>query len=302
MSLEIQRIHHISSITGPVQEAYNFYHGFLGLKLVKQTVNFDDASTYHLYFANQNVDNGTIMTLFPWDTNNRGLKGGGQGGCVAFAIPQGSLEAWKEHFESHQVDYEISHIFKEDSLHFFDSYQLEYALVETDQKADNGDIIGFYGMELLSEDPESTRQTLIEDIGMQELVDSEDYYRFVTLGQEKHQILVPKQELALGRDGVGTVHHIAWSIPNTEDIETLSDDLRARGYRPTDVKDRKYFKSVYMREKGRILFEYATDQPGFTVDEDFDDLGENIQLPEFYQGQAEEIIKDLTPLNLSDRG
>lgn len=298
MSLNIQRIHHITSIAGPVQESYDFYVKFLGLRFVKQTVNFDDKATYHLYFANQNADAGTVMTLFNWDLDRQGTPGGGQGGRVAFLIPRGSMEDWKTHFQSQGIEFQEADLFAEGSIHFQDPHGLNYALVESDRVAETKDILGFYGVELKSKEPEETRKGLLEDLGLIELTSTESYYRFETLGGEKHQILVNKQGIQRGKDGVGTVHHVAWMVPDSNQIDEFRESLIEAGYRPTSMKDRKYFKSIYMRERGRVLYEFASNDPGFAVDESPEELGQSLQLPAQFESYRDEIVDQLDPIEL----
>lgn len=298
MSLNIQRIHHITSIAGPVQESYDFYVKFLGLRFVKQTVNFDDRATYHLYFSNQNGDPGTIMTLFNWDMERLGTPGGGQGGRVAFFVPQGTMNDWKAHFQAEDINYEESNLFAEGSIHFQDPHGLTYALVESDEVAETKDILGFYGVELKSKDPQETRKGLLQDLGMKELSGTDTYYRFETLGEEKHQILVNKEGIERGKDGVGIVHHVAWMVPDSSLIDEYRDSLKEAGYRPTSMKDRKYFKSIYMRERGRVLYEFASSDPGFEVDESPETLGQSLQLPAQYEQYREEIVEQLDPIEL----
>lgn len=294
----IQHIHHITAIGGPPQENLHFYRDLLGLKLIKQTVNFDDPSNYHFYYSNKHMDNGTILTFFPWNTKNRGIKGSGQVGRIAFSIPQGALTYWKKRLAEFDVSYEERDLFGQNALFFEDTHTVRLAIVETEKVSEDPDITGFYGTELLSSHPEMTRKTLVKDLGLKELPESDEFLCFETVGDLKHTILIPKGELRRGRDGVGTVHHIAWSMPDELTQKEWQDFLFDNAYRVTEIKDRKYFKAMYLREYGHIVFEFATDGPGFAVDEDIDSIGQKLMLPEQYEANREELIRRLPDFEL----
>lgn len=294
----IKRIHHITAIAGPPQENLHFYRDILGLKLIKQTVNFDDTNTYHFYFSNKDMDDGTVLTFFPWDTRNRGVKGSGQVGRIAFSVPSGSLNHWKNHLKTHNIDFNESNMFGQDGIIFEDNHTLRLAIVETDKVKDSNDIIGFYGVELLSAKPEETHDTLRKELGLNELDSTTDFYHLETDGEERHHIVIPRVAPQRGRDGVGTVHHIAWSMPDDARQLEWQEYLESQGHRVTEVKDRNYFKAIYMREKGHVLYEYATDGPGFAVDEPIETLGQKLMLPEQYESQREEIESTLPKVEL----
>lgn len=296
---KVRRIHHLTAIAGPAQENYDFYSKVLGLRLVKQTVNFDDTATYHFYFSNQNVDLGTILTFFPWSTRNRGVKGSGQVGRMALSIPKNSLEYWTNRLEDHGVQVESSSMFGKEGIIFEDSHTLRLAMVELDEERDNNEIVGFYGAELLSSAPEASAKQLVDELGLELLdIEDDDYYHLETVGDEAHHIVIPKVSMKRGRDGVGTVHHIAWSMQDKNELEEYQALFQEKGHNVTEVKDRNYFKSIYKREVGHVLYEYATDDPGFAVDEDFEQLGQKLMLPEQYEGMREEIEAQLPELKL----
>ncbi|MGF3065860.1 VOC family protein [Facklamia sp. P12945] len=290
---KIQSIHHISAIVGNVQENYDFYTKVLGLKLVKQTVNFDDPSVYHTYFANSKVDNGTIMTFFPWDNDHKGTKGGGQVGRIAFSIPKGSLTAWQNQLEKHEITYHKSNMFSAATLEFSDPHDLDIALVEAETSSDNNEIIGFYGLVLLSTNPQGTLDLLTREMGAKLVEEADEYLHIELSGPEKHRVLLLKKAQPLGRFGISTVHHVAWSVDRLTDLQAWHDHLKEANYHLTPVKDRKYFKSIYLREKGGIIFEFATKEPGFQVDEDFDHLGSQLKLPEQFESKRSEIESSL---------
>lgn len=293
---KIKRIHHISAIVGNAQENLNFYRDILNLKLIKKTVNFDDPNVYHLYFSNKKMENGTIMTFFPWENSYYGKKGSGQVGRIAFKIPKGSLEYWKGVLSKNNIEFEENNIFINKGIFFQDIHTLDLALVEGEEISENNDILGFYGSFLLSAKPEETALMLKNNLGLEEVLRDDNYIHFKTLGDEKHHIIIPKVPSTNGTWGVGTVHHIAWSVPNDEIHKKWQEYLIAEGFGVTEVKDRNYFNAIYLKEKGHIIFEFATDTPGFAVDEPVETLGTNLMLPPQYEIYREEIEKRLKPL------
>lgn len=293
----IKRIHHISATVGDPNENLYFYKDILGLRLVKQTVNFEDDGTYHLYFANQQADDGTIMTFFPRTDNLTGRIGAGQVRRIAFSIPKNTLSEWETHLAFHQVPFTDGNLFGEKSLHLNDVHGLYLALVETDIEAATKEILGFYGVELLSEHPDATFQLLMKEMGLVLNRVTDEYYRLEMLGVEKHQVVVSREITKRGRLGIGTVHHIAWSVEDENELSEWKTSLET-AYRVTDIKNRKYFKSAYFRDPGHIIYELATVEPGFTVDESFESLGQQLMLPEQYEKNRAEIEAGLPKLNL----
>ncbi|GGC79538.1 VOC family protein [Enterococcus wangshanyuanii] len=294
----IDKIHHISAIVGDPQENLHFYRNVLGLRLVKQTVNFDDEHTYHLYYSNQSVDNGTIITFFPWNNAHKGRVGSGQVGTIAFRIPKGTAAYWKEHLAKHQVSVKESELFNQLTLELQDSHDLSLALVEGEESADSPDILGFHGAVLLSADPDATSQTLVQDLGLETGKSTEENYTFYTHGVQRHQIILPKIAMKFGRWGVGTVHHIAWSVPTYESQAQWQDYLYTHQYGVTEIKDRNYFKAIYFQEHGSIIFEIATEVPGFTIDESFENLGKQLMLPPQFEARRDQIIAHLPKLDV----
>ncbi|MBJ8325157.1 VOC family protein [Streptococcus pacificus] len=296
----IKRIHHISAIVGSAQENLDFYRNLLKLKLVKQTVNFDDPSVYHLYFSNQNYDLGTLITFFPWENAEPGKKGSGQVGRIAFRIPKGSLDFWKKRLTNNNVVVEEKPWFEYNALYFQDIHGLDLAMVESGEANDKPDIIGFHGAMLLSNDPIGSRDFLKDFMGLEDLTENEKAYRLQTVGMEKHDLVIENISHERGVWGPGTVHHIAWSLPDDDTELAWRDFLIQKDYHVTSVRDRKYFKSIYLRETGKVIFEFATDGPGMTVDEEFEFLGRELQLPHMYEKRREEITANLKPLEFKD--
>lgn len=294
----IKRIHHISAIVGNAQQNVDFYRNILGLHLIKQTVNFDDPGVYHLYFSHDKENPAPVMTFFNWDNARSGQVGSGQVGRIAFRIPKGSLSEWSDHLEDHDIELDTTQLFGKETIEFEDIHGLDIALVEGEATSDNSEILGFHGAVLLSNDSNETKHTLIDDMGLLEVDEAPDALHFETSGIEKHRIVVPRTSLGQGHWGAGTVHHIAWSVPNDEEHSAWREKLIDLGYGVTKVKDRNYFKAIYMREKGHIIFEFATDTPGFAVDEPKGELGQKLMLPPQYESEREEFESTLPPLEV----
>lgn len=290
----INAIHHISAIVGNAQENLNFYRNILGLKLIKQTLNFEDSSVYHLYFSNETMSNNFVMTFFPWERNFLGRKGSGQIGRIAFRIPKGSMKEWEYFLYAKGVETKRTQLFGRDTLEFSDFHTLDLALVESEKIANSRSILGFHGTVILSAKPSKTQSFLEKTIGVRKL--SNTYYE--TLGDQRHVIIVPNEILPNGRWGIGTVHHLAWSLPNDSALTQWQEKLYQQQWDVTQVKDRKYFKSIYVIEKGNVIFEFATDGPGFQVDESYDELGKTLQIPPHFESQKQKIIEQLPKLNL----
>lgn len=294
----IPRIHHISAIVGDPNENLKFYRDVLGLRLIKQTVNFQDPSIYHLYFSDQDVTPGTIMTFFPWTNKNYGRKGSGQGGRIAFKIPKGSLDYWYNRLISHGIQVETTQLFSKVTLSFEDSHGLELALVESPDHSKKHEILGFYGTVLLSANPDKTKELLTEIMGLKELANDNKNMHVETVGKERHHIVIPKIPQAIGRFGIGTVHHIAWSVPNIDILNQWRLKLKEYDLGSSLVMDRNYFKSIYTKENGKVVFEFATDGPGFEVDEAKEELGSALQLPEQYESKRSDYESMLVKLEV----
>lgn len=292
----IQRIHHISAIVGDPRENIAFYEGILQLKFVKQTVNFDDPETYHLYYGNETADVGTTMTFFHWQNENRGRVGSGQVGRIAFRIPKGSMAYWNERLTGFNIDFTVSRLFLAPTIELEDPHGLAIALVESTIEKETPSILGFHGTMLLSSQPKQTIETLRDDLGLVLEQEDAEVAHLFTVGKEKHHIIVPKERLPRGRFGVGTVHHIAWSVPTKEVHRDWQTYLYEAGYNVTEIKDRQYFDAIYFAEKGHVVFELATDGPGFTLNESFEELGTRLMLPPQYEYMRSHLEQLLPPL------
>lgn len=293
MKTILNGIHHITAITGDVNETINFYREILNLKLIKTTVNFEDKFTYHLYFSNKNVDAGTVITFFPWDSKKSGQHGSGQVGRIAFLVGKGHLNYWKERLAQFKIYAYDGLVFGENSIDFTDGHSLKLSIVESDEVSDSPDLLRFYGNEMLSHHPEKSRDFFVNNFNFTE-EKATDTHWIISLNNEYQYI--PKVPAEKGRWGLGTVHHIAFGVNDVEDLETLMNKLREQGYYTSGLKDRKYFTLLYYKEVGGVVIEFATAGPGFTVDESFEELGKTLRLPEKFETYREEIVARLTPI------
>lgn len=303
-------IHHITAIVGHPQENVDFYAGVLGLRLVKQTVNFDDPGTYHLYFGNESGKPGTIITFFPWPGARQGVIGGGQVGVTSYVVPKGAMDFWEKRLEKFQIPFVKMERFGEQYLQFDDPHGLHLEIVEREEGKANtwnfGEITsafaikGFGGATLLSLRPEKTGELLEKVMGLQMIGTEGDFIRFRSTADIGNVIDLKLSPMARGAMGVGTVHHIAWRALHDQDQLVWKNYVEAHGYGVTPVQDRNYFNAIYFREHGEILFEIATDPPGFAHDESHATMGEKLMLPEQYEPHREQIERVLLPFQVRE--
>lgn len=310
MSKKTMGIHHITAIVGHPQENVDFYAGVLGLRLVKQTVNFDDPGTYHLYFGNEGGKPGTIITFFPWARARQGVIGDGQVGVTSYVIPKGSLDFWKKRLEKFHVSYKMMERFGEKYLKFDDPHGLHLELVEREAGENNtwtfGEIVpevaikGFGGATLLSTQPSKTADLLEKVMGLEVVGQEGDFIRFRSMADIGNIIDLKLTTTVRGQMGVGTVHHIAWRAVDDEDQLDWQQYVADNGYAVTSVRDRNYFNAIYFREHGEILFEIATDPPGFAHDESHETMGEKLMLPDQYEQHREQLERVLIPIEVRE--
>lgn len=310
MTLQTSGIHHITAFVGDAQRNADFYAGILGLRLVKKTINFDAPEVYHLYFGNEQGAPGTIITFFPWSTGRKGRIGGGQVGVTTYAVPVGSLDFWEQRLATYRIPVtEVSRI-SESYLSFADYDGLRIELVEREEGAPSTwsfagvpvehAIKGFGGAVLYSTDPLKTADTLGHTLGMERIAEGDGYIRYRSTGDIGNIIDLKATPVPQGAGGTGTVHHIAWrAIDDAEQLEwgTL---VQSHGYQPTPVQDRQYFNAIYFREEGGILFEIATDPPGFANDEEADALGLKLMLPAWFEPHRAAIEENLSPFQIRE--
>lgn len=303
-------IHHITAIVGHPQENIDFYAGILGLRLVKKTINFDDPGTYHFYFGNDGGKPGTIITFFPWANAYQGKIGGGQVGVTTYSIPTGSMGFWEKRLEKFHITTNKVERFGESFLQFEDFHGLQLELVEREAGEQNnwtfGDVTpdvaikGFGGAILYSVRPEQTARTLEDVMGLEKVAEEGDYIRFQSDADIGNIVDLRSVAMERGQMGVGTVHHIAWRAKDEEDHLNWQQHVRAKGHGVTDVRDRNYFDAIYFREHGEILFEIATDPPGFAHDESYETMGQDLKLPSQYERHRDTLNQTLIPIKVRE--
>ena len=316
-ALRVPGIHHVTAISGSAQQNVDFYADVLGLRTVKQTVNFEDPGTHHLYYGDQAGTPGTAMTFFPWEHAARGGSGSGVIEATGFSVSPGSLEFWADRLgAAGGSPGEVAIRFDEESLRCEDSDGLVFELVagpatrETpagrpihpDVPAEFA-IHAFHGVLLDVVDPEPTARLLTDVMGFEHVGEYDGRLRFRGNEQDVGSIVDLRSagSGATARMGRGSVHHVAFRARNDEEQQSWRETIAAAGIPVTEVKDRCYFRSIYFREKpGGILFEIATDTPGFGVDESPTELGRSLKLPPWFEGRREELEAGLPVLILPD--
>ena len=302
--MTIRGIHHVTGISGPAQDNLDFYVGVLGLRFVKRTVNFDDPGTYHFYFGDDLGRPGTILTFFPWSGVPKGRSGQGMTTETSFIVPEGSIEFWLERFADLALDFDAPETrFGVRVLPFRDNDGLPLALVESPRATDLPDrtyeslpsehnIRGFDGVTLSSLAPDETTRILTDVFGYQESGRENGRVRYRPVDDGKlraGQNIDLVESPVRGLQGAGTIHHVAFRVKGDDEQLYWRERVAEAGLRVTDVQERNYFRSIYFREPGGILFEIATDVPGFTADEPAESLGSELKLPEWYEPRRAEL-------------
>jgi glyoxalase family protein len=311
MENRILGLHHITAIAGMAKQNLEFYTKVLGLRLLKKTVNFDDPGTYHLYYGDERGSAGTVLTFFPYEGARRGSAGTGMATNIAYAVPEGSFDFWIDRFEKHKISYsKPSEKFDEPILPFQDPDGLRLELVvprnpdnrkawETDEVKAGVATKGFHGVTLTLRDIKATAAILTDIFGYQLVEQSGNRYRYITDAVDTAAIidLVELPHEARGLGGAGTNHHIAFRVKDEATLMAFREKIARLGYGITDKIDRNYFYSLYFREPGGVLFEIATDNPGFGIDEPWDQLGSGLLLPPQYEPRRTEIEAVLPKLD-----
>ncbi|KIL36424.1 ring-cleaving dioxygenase [Gordoniibacillus kamchatkensis] len=301
-------IHHITAFAGDPQKNVDFYAGLLGLRLVKRTINFDAPEVYHLYFGNESGAPGTVMTFFPYAGSRRGRIGGGQVGATVFAVPPGAYDFWKKRLNKFGVSVTETVRFGETFLQFADPDGLRLEIVEREEGPGSAwsfggipagqAIKGFGGAVLFSIHAVKTGERLEKLMGLERVAEEGDYIRYKATGDIGNFIDLRAADMPWGEGGAGTVHHIAWRAADDADQLEWRECVAREGLHPTQVLDRNYFHSVYFREEGGILFEIATDNPGFAVDEAPEALGGKLMLPDWFEPHRAAIEANLQPFEV----
>jgi glyoxalase family protein len=310
LAKKILGIHHVTAIASDPQRNYDFYTGVLGLRLVKLTVNFDDPGTYHFYFGDQVGHPGTILTFFPWPGARRGRRGTGQAAVVSFSIPARAMGYWRDRLRQYHATESIpQQRFAEEAVIFLDPDGLQLELVA--HREDDGStpweggpvpaaeaIRGFHSVTLWQEGYGRTARLLTETMGYRLLDSAGNRFRY-GVGEGGLASIVDVMCLPSGPSqqmGAGVVHHVAFRTPDDEQQRAWRAELAGLGYNITPIIDRQYFHSIYYREPGGVLFEIATDPPGFTVDEPVGELGTHLKLPPQHEPERSELERVLPPL------
>lgn len=307
----IQGIHHITAISSDPQATFDFYSGVLGLRLVKKTVNQDDTHTYHLFFGDKLGNPGMDLTFFTFNPSQNGLRGNGFVTKISLSVPEKSLQFWRKRFTAKQVKFEGGT--DKNKIIFFDEDAQKLELVglsdtklsaeediwTTSEISKNEAIRSFYSATLSVEHISLVEPILLSVFGYTKITDEGNIHIYQIKDSLRGAFLEVEVDTdgEFGISGAGTVHHIAFRAKNTVEELELRNKLIHIGLKPTEVIDRYYFKSVYFRIPAGILFEIATDGPGFTADEKEPDLGKKLSLPPFLESQRGDIEKELNKIN-----
>lgn len=312
MSQLITGIHHVTAIAGDAQKNIDFYAGILGVRLVKKTVNFDAPDVYHFYYGDEAGHPGSIMTFFPYGASLvHGRHGKGMLNTTTFSVPAAALSFWLERLKRFGVSYkEPQERFDgEVVIYFEDPDGLGLELVFNDRDERKGftygpipieyAIKGFYNVEIWEDGYERTAGLLTEQLDHKLIAEKGNRFRFAATDKPGNYIdILCSPESLKGLAGNGTVHHIAFSTPDSASQLTVRQKIVQRMINTTPVLDRNYFTSIYFREPGGVLFEVATAGPGFAVDEPMEHLGEGLKLPAQFEPSREQIAKELPQVSL----
>ena len=311
MENSILGLHHITAIAGNAKRTLEFYTKILGLRLVKKTVNFDDPGTYHFYFGDEKGTPGSILTFFPWEGMRQGTAGTGMATEIGYSVPLDSLVFWSDRLKHYQVKHdEIEEKFGEKYLSFRDPDGLKIKLVapsvpDSRTPWETGEIKaatatkGFHSVTLMLKNVTPTAKILTDILGYQATQQDGNNYRFTTNAVDNASIvdIIEAPSVAHGIVAAGTNHHVAFRVKDDTILMDYREKIERFGLNVTPKIDRDYFFSIYFREPGGVLFELATDNPGFTRDEPLSELGTHLKLPRQYEGSRKEIEKVLPVLN-----
>jgi glyoxalase family protein len=313
MKNKIRALHHVTAIASDPQRNLDFYVGLLGLRFVKRTVNFDDPGSYHFYFGDNRGTPGTILTFFPWPGARRGIRGTGQIEATAFAISPNSIGYWLDRLRAQHVTAEkASSRFGEEVIRFVDPDGLLIELIASSSSAlaepwpdspipAEHALHGFHSVSAALEGYERTARLLTDSFGYRLIEELGNRFRFASLddsapGRIIDLLCLP--DTGMGRVAAGSVHHIAFRVKDEAEQLQWREHLVDLGYNVTPVIDRIYFHSIYFREPGGILFEIATEPPGFTSDEKLEEIGTHLRLPPWLESARSQIEKTLPPIQV----
>ena len=316
MSEGILGIHHITAMAGVAQKNVDFYVSVLGLRMVKKTVNFDAPDVYHFYYGDSVGTPGTIMTFFPFGEGPRGSSGAGQATVTSYSIRHESVDFWTQRLTEYGVSFggpqARSGGRQVITLRDPDGIAVELVAHEgADARPGWGDgpvpsdhaIRGFYSVTLKVKHHERTSQLLTDVMGFRLIEENGNRHRYEVGSGGPGTIVdvIGQEDAQFARNAIGTIHHVAWRVSDEEELRRWQKRLMAAGLNVTEVKDRNYFRSIYFREPGGVLFELATDPPGFAIDESVDELGEELKLPEWLESSRARLEGELPPITLPGR-
>jgi glyoxalase family protein len=313
MNSKIPGLHHVTAIASDPQQNLDFYVALLGLRFVKRTVNFDDPGSYHFYFGDNRGVPGTILTFFAWPGARRGIRGTGQIEAIAFAISPDSIGYWLERLKQHHVTAErTSTRFGEEVIRLIDPDGIRIELIasnphggfepwpESSIPAEHT-LRGFHSVSAALEGYERTARILTQSFGYHLIDESGNRFRFASADSSAPGRLIDllcQPDTAIGRVAAGSVHHIAFRAKDDAEQLQWREHLVDLGYNVTPVIDRTYFHSIYFREPGGVLFEIATEPPGFTLDEKLEELGMHLRLPPWMESARSQIEGILPPIQV----
>ncbi len=304
-------IHHVTALAGNPQKNIDFYAGILGLRLVKKTVNFDAPEIYHFYYGNETGQPGSILTFFPYGDIIKGRHGKGMLNITSFSAPASSLEYWESRLKKFNIHYkQPQERFDEVFIYFEDEDGLGLELVFNDKDERKGfsygnipienSVKGFYNVEIWEEGYERTAAILTQQLDHTLIAEKGNRFRFAATNSPGNYVdILCAPDTLKGLGGNGTVHHIAFATANKKTQEEVRIKVAQRMLNPTPILDRQYFTSIYFREPGGVLFEVATEEPGFMIDEDKEHLGELLKLPSWYEKHRANIEEAVTPIKLN---
>jgi len=302
-------LHHVTAVTAQIARNLQFYTDTLGLRLVKKSVNQDDVSAYHLFYADAVGSPGTDMTFFDWPTIGSNVPGPGTVALTSFRIPGDSLEWWEARLVEAEAYPELGpDEFDRTRIQFMDPEGQRLELVDDSGLPGNAvpwsaavpeerAIRGFFGVDLDSARPDMTSRILTEILGYRLLLGSEDTFAAIDDNSYSQIKIHEPSSRRVGRVGAGGIHHIAFRVENDEVLYAMKDKIESLGIQTSGYVDRFYFHSLYFREPGGVLFELATDGPGFASDEPMETLGQKLALPPFLEPRRNEIEAGLKPIN-----
>ncbi len=305
MTRTIPGLHHVTALSGRPLGNVDFYHSVLDQHLVKKTVNFDDPGTYHLYYGDDAGRPGTILTFFPFVDAGPGRAGPGMASAYAYAVPEGQFDAWMLRLAGDAIDFEGPvERFGSRVITLRDPDGAPVELVET-QRVHAASLDGFHSVTLWEDDIAPTARLITDLFGYDEVghetVDGVERLRLKAPGEARGAVVdvMRSDAPSIGRQGAGTIHHVAFRAEDDAVQAEWRDRLASAGLGVTPVIDRQYFNAIYFREPGGVLFEIATDPPGFAVDEDESHLGESLKLPPKYEAHRDRIEAVLPPLKVA---